>query len=292
MRRRLFCMMLCFLLCAAAAAAEEPASFFENAERDSVGRTVRTYDSPTLKYVQEKFHMEGEVCYLTRIWVSDPARQIRKATSRWEKDVEYPEKIAKQIPEAVVAINGSGFVSPKYPEIPDNYPGESRDYHFTPLGSVTVTDGEVFRNLEGVSYYGLALDADGLQMYVDADNAAVLATNPVQTWSFYIECPMMRNNEDILPENWPFADRRAARTIIARIDRNDYLILTVTKENRTGVSLRRAVEFFRENFDTEWVYNLDGGDSTALMCRKKGAKKMKLAIRRYAKIVDIMAFTE
>ena len=292
MRRRLLCMMLCFLLCAAAAAAEEPASFFENAERDSVGRTVRTYDSPTLKYVQEKFHMEGEVCYLTRIWVSDPARQIRKATSKWEKDVQYPEKIAKQIPEAVVAINGSGFVSPKYPEIPDNYPGESRDYHYTPLGSVTVTDGEVFRNLEGVSYYGLALDADGLQMYVDADNGTVLATNPVQTWSFYIECPMMRNNEDILPQNWPFADRRAARTIIARIDRNDYLILTATKQNRTGISLRRAVEFFRENFDTEWVYNLDGGDSTALMCRKKGAKKMKLAISRYAKIVDIMAFTE
>lgn len=291
MGRKLLCILLCLLFCASAAA-EEPASFFDDAERDSVGRIVRTYDSPTLKYVMEKFRMEGEICYLTRIWVQDPARQIRKATSKWKKTVEYPEMIAKQIPEAVLAINGSGFVSPKYPEIPDNYPGESRDYHFTPLGSVTVTDGEVLRDLEDVPYYGLALDADGLQMYVDADNRDVLATGPSQTWSFYTECPMMRNNEDILPENWPFADRRAARTIIARRDRNNYLILTVTKENRTGLSLRRAVIFFRENFDTEWVYNLDGGDSTALMCRKKGNKKMKLAISRIAKIVDIMAFTE
>ena len=291
MGRKLLCILLCLLFCASAAA-EEPASFFDDAERDSVGRIVRTYDSPTLKYVMEKFRMEGEICYLTRIWVQDPARQIRKATSKWKKTVEYPEMIAKQIPEAVLAINGSGFVSPKYPEIPDNYPGESRDYHFTPLGSVTVTDGEVLRDLEGVPYYGLALDADGLQMYVDADNRDVLAAGPSQTWSFYTECPMMRNNEDILPGNWPFADRRAAQTIIARRDRNNYLILTVTKENRTGLSLRRAVIFFRENFDTEWVYNLDGGDSTALMCRKKGNKKMKLAISRIAKIVDIMAFTE
>lgn len=292
MRRRLLCIALCLLLCPLAAAAEEPASFFDDVERDSVGRIVRTYDSPTLKYTMEKFRMAREICYLTRIWVQDPARQIRKATSEWKKDVKYPDKIVKQIPEAVLAVNGSGFVSPLYPEIPENYPGVSKDYHYTPLGSVTVTDGEVLRNLEGVPYYGLTLDADGLQMYVDADNAEVLATEPSQTWSFYTGCPMMRDNEDILPEEWPFADRGASRTIIARVDRNNYMILTVTRQRGAGLTLRRAVTFFRENFSTEWVYNLDGGNSTALMCRNKGKKTMRLVIDRGAKIVDIMAFTE
>ena len=81
MRRRLLCIALCLLLCPLAAAAEEPASFFDDVERDSVGRIVRTYDSPTLKYTMEKFRMAREICYLTRIWVQDPARQIRKATS-------------------------------------------------------------------------------------------------------------------------------------------------------------------------------------------------------------------
>ena len=261
-------------------------------ERDSVGRIVRTYDTPTLKYVMEKFKMDGEICYLTRIWVKDPAKQIRKATSEWKKDVKYPDKIVKQIPETVLAINGSGFVSPLYPEIPDNYPGVSKDYHYTPLGSVTVTDGEVFRNLEGVPYYGLTLDADGLQMYANADNEEVLATNPSQTWSFYTGCPMMRDNENILPEEWPFADRGAARNVIARADRNRYLILTVTKERGKGLSLRRVVEFFQDNFRTEWVYNLDGGDSTALLCRNQGKKNLRLAINRGAKVVDIMAFVE
>ena len=106
-------------------------------------------------------------------------------------------------------MNGSGYVSPRYPEIPENYPGSSEDYYFTPLGSVTVTNGEVFRNLDGVPYYGLALTEDGLQMYTGADNEAVLAEQPVQTWSFYTSCPMLRNNEDLLPEEWDFADRRA-----------------------------------------------------------------------------------
>lgn len=53
------------------------------------------------------------------------------------------------------------YVSPVFPSIPDDYPGDSPDYYFTPLGSLTITDGQVFRNLEGVAYYGLTLEADG-----------------------------------------------------------------------------------------------------------------------------------
>ena len=141
MGTRLLCAMLCLLLCLPAARAEEPLTFFEDAEADSVGRIMWTYDSPTLKYEVEKFTMDGELCYLTRVWVRDPAKQIRKAAGEWKKKLEFPMTLAERIPGAVVAINGSGYVSPSFPEIPDNYPGESKDYFFTPLGSVTVTDG-------------------------------------------------------------------------------------------------------------------------------------------------------
>ena len=289
---RLLCLLLCLLLCPPAAEAEEPASFFDDAEADSVGRIMWTYDSPTLKYTVEKFTMEGEVCYLTRVWVRDPVKQIRKAAGEWKKKLEFPMTLAGRIGGAVIVINGSGYVSPNFPDIPENYPGESRDYWYTPLGSLTVTDGEVFRNLEGVPYYGLTLDADGLQMYADTDNEDVLATNPVQTWSFYTECPMMRNNGDILPEEWIFADRRAERTIIARTDRNNYLILSATLEKGRGISLRRAVTFFQDNFNTEWVYNLDGGPSSALILRKQGGKKLNVVAGSAVKDLDIMAFTE
>ena len=292
MKKRLLCLALCLALVPAAVLAEAPASFFDDAEAQKIGRITRTYDSPTLKFTMDRFLFDKEICYLTRVWVQEPDRQIRKATSDWHKNVKAPSEIVKKIEGAALAINGSGFVSPLYPWIPENYPGTNEDYYYTPLGSLTVTDGEVFRNLEGVSYYGLALDEDGLQMYVDADNEEVLATTPAQTWSFYIGCPMLRDNEDILPEDWEFADQLASRTVIGRVDKHNYLILTVTRERGKGITLRRASEFFRENFRTEWVYDLDGGQSFALMSRKPGKKRMITIATGGAKIADIMAFTE
>ena len=293
MGKKLLCLLLCLLLYPfTAMAEEEPVSFFDDVEKDSVGRIFRTYDSPTLKYTIESFVMHGEKCFLTRIWVKDPARQIRKVTSVWEKRLDFPKTMALEVPEAAVIINGSGYVSPQFPDIPENYPGESKDYFYTPLGSVTVTDGEVFRNLDGVPYYGLTLDGDGLQMYTGADNEEVLATEPSQTWSFYTTCPMLRDNEDLLPEEWVFADRRAARTIIGRLDKHNYLILSVGTYQKGGLSLRRAVVFFQENFKTEWVYNLGGGPSTALLVRERGRKRLTTIVGGGVKDEDIMAFTE
>lgn len=293
MMKRRVCLLLCLLLFPLAAPAEEePAFFFSDVEADRLGKITRTYDSPTLKYTVESFTMSGERCFLTRIWVKDPARQIRKVTSDWKKNLKFPKVMAEKIPDAALVINGSGYVSPQYPEIPDNYPGESKDYFYTPLGSVTVTDGEVFRNLEGVPYTGLTLEAEGLQMYTGADNAEVLAADPLQTWSFYVECPMLRDNEDLLPEEWPFADRRASRTVIARLDKHNYLILSADSGKKGGITLRRAVVFFQANFRAEWVYNLDGGPSSALICRKRGQKKMRAVMGGGAKDADIMVFTE
>ena len=112
--------------------------------------------------------------------------------------------MAAKIPDATLFINGSGYVSPTFPEIPSNYPGSSPDYYYTPLGSVTVTDGRLFRRLTGVPYYGLSLTRDGLHMHVGDDPADVLAANPTQTWSFYIECPVIRDHQSILDPNWRF----------------------------------------------------------------------------------------
>ena len=272
---------------------EEPVYFVQRAERDCIGTMIATYDAPTLKYTIESFLMNGERCYLTRVWMKEPVKQIRKATGEWGKTLEFPKTMAVMLPEAVLLINGSGYVSPQFPEIPDNYPGESRDYYYTPLGSLTVTDGEVFRDLEGVPYYGLILNGDGLQMITGEDNEDVLAMNPTQTWSFYTTCAMLRNNGDLLPEEWVFADRRAARTCIGRLDKHDYLILSIREDTKGGISLRRALAFFQDNFpQAEWVYNLDGGPSSALLCREQGKKKVRVIMGGGAKDADCMAFAE
>lgn len=253
-------------------------------------RINRSYNTDTLKYTVEATRIYNTKCFVTKVWMADPGKQIKKATAEWEKHLALPSAMARAVPGAALVINGSGYVSPKYPEIPDNYPGSSPDYYYTPLGSVTVTNGEVFRKLEGVPFYGLTLEADGLRMHVGADPDEVLASAPQQTWSFYERCPLIRDHESILDVEWPFANRRAIRTIIAKMDDNNYLILTAT--NLHGLTLVEAVEFLMTEFDPEWAYDLDGGPSSALLCRNVGKRTLKEIFGGQTKDADIMAFVE
>lgn len=295
MRRWLCLLIAALVLMPLAAGCGEDLEVTEILPREEYafsGKVVRKYESDTLVYTVEKFREGGCLCYLSKVWVEDPASQIVKETAAWKENIQLPRFMAQRIPEAALIVNGSGYVSPTYPWIPENYPGESEDYYFTPLGSLTVTNGEVFRDLTGVPYYGLTLEADGLHMYVGAENGDVLAGNPTQTWSFYVNCPMLLNNEDILPEEWDFADRPAMRTVIARVNRNNYLLLTVTNDGKRGLSLRDVSLFFREHFDTEWVYDLDGGPSSALMVRRKGKKAITTLWGGKAKDADILGFRE
>ena len=248
------------------------------------------YESDSLKYTIDVYLVNGTKCYLSRVWMQDPGKQIRKSTAQWRKALGKAEDLAKKIKGAALVVNGSGYVTKVYPEIPDNYPGVSEDYFYTPLGSLTITDGEIFRNLEGVPYYGLTLEADGLHMYVGEDNETVLSHNPTQTWSFYEGCPLILDGKSILNENWDFAQRRAIRTIIAKLDDHTYLLLTATSSH--GFSLIEAVDYLIGEYAPEWAYNLDGGPSSALLRRKQGKKTLKLIYGAGQKIVDMMGFVE
>lgn len=286
--------LLCCLLFPGARGEELPAYIVTDRSTHTV------YDTETLKYTIEKCTLVNRsadsgktvktVCYVTKVWVQEPARQIRKAISPWHEAIWKAENLAKQIDGAALVINGSGYVSKRYPEIPDNYPGVSADYYCTPLGSIAVVNGEVKRNLEGVPYYGLTLEEDGLHMYVGADNEEVLARRPIQTWSFYERCPLSLDGADILDHDWPFANRRAARTVIARLtEENTYLILTT---HSGGLTLPEVNAFLLGEYDTAWIYNLDGGPSSALMRRKQGSKTLKALHPAGQRIVDVMGFIE
>lgn len=303
MRRWLCLLLLAGLLAAAGAAAARtetaraetvPETPCPPAEYTFSRKVLWSYESDTLIWSVERCTPGGALCFLTKIWVRDPARQIRKATAGWRENIRWPLEIAETLPEAVLATNGSGYVSPSYPGIPDSYPGTSEDYYYTPLGSLTVTDGEIFRNLEGVPYYGLTLEADGLQMYTGADIPDVLTAEPLQTWAFYEQCGMQRGGEDLLPAKkaWPFADRAYRRTVIARVNRNNYLLLHVTREQNAGLSLHQINSFLMKNFDTEWVYNLDGGPSSALIIRKTKDSPLRLLTKKGQRVADLICFTE
>ena len=280
----LFLLMLPFSAATAEAAALPPIDYAY------AGEIVARHNSPTLHWQVEAFTHQEAACYLTKIWMADPGRQIGKATADWRENVLDTAEIAVRAPEASLIINASGYVTRIYSWIPDNYPGENEDYYFTPLGSLTVTDGQVYRCLTGVPYYGLTLNTDGLSLHVGDDPEAVLAQNPRHTWSFYVECPIIQNHQSILEPDWRFTNTPAMRTIIAKMDQNNYLVLTVTRGNR-GLTMQQCVDFLLTTFDPEWAYNLDGGPSSALMYRDD-AGALQAIWENGQENVDIMTFSE
>ena len=98
------------------------------------------------------------------------------------------------------------------------------------------------------------------------------------------------DGKSILNENWDFAQRRAIRSIIAKLDDHTYLLLTATSSH--GFSLIEAVDYLIGEYAPEWAYNLDGGPSSALLRRKQGKKTLKLIYGAGQKIVDMMGFVE
>ena len=233
----------------------------------------------------QRCQLGSSECYLTTVRMRDPARQILKTTSHHRSDLATAQQLAEKLREARIIINGSGYVSPTYPAIPDNYPGTSADYYFTALGSVTVTNGRLMRRLAGVPFYGLSLQSDGLHLHNGDDPDAVLAANPLQTWSFYEKCPMILDGEIILDEAWTFASRSAARTILSKLPSGEYQILT-----GSGLKLTDAAHVLADTFHAVWSYNLDGGPSSALFVRDVPNAAPRLLFGARQKIVDVMGF--
>ncbi len=257
------------------------------------GQEVRAYSSDSLKISMEQFTYENVRCYITKVWMLSPGEQIHKSTATWEKDLAYPSEMAKWLDVTpILVVNGSGYVSPMFPQIPADYPGRGPDYYYTPLGSLTITNGKVFRNLEDVPFYGLTLQKDGLHMHVGESTSDVLAPEPSQTWSFYDRCPLIQNSESILDTTWKFANEKAVRTIIGKMDANNYFLLTVTNKGGRGLTLVECVDFLCTEIHPLWAYDLDGGPSSALLMRTDKARSLKTIFGNNSKDTDIMAFAE
>ena len=90
------------------------------------------------------------------------------------------------------------------------------------------------------------------------------------------------------------AKEKHARTVLARINRNNYVLLHVPYGTALrGLSLYRINEFLSGLFQAEWIYNLDGGYSTSLVYRpqKKNAALFQL-VPNVQKVADLLCFTE
>ncbi len=288
--RKWLILLLCLCFVPFSALAEEDYEPLPIYEYAFSGKLKAEHASRTLWWRIESLRINGVLCYLTKVCMADPGRQIGKVSAEWEVDTAKTADLAKQAPDASLIINASGYVTKLFSWIPENYPGTNEDYYNTPLGSITVTDGQVYRCLEGVPYYGLTLNTDGLRLHVGDDPIDVLDEEPIQTWSFYVECPVIEDHKSILDPDWKFTNTKAMRNIIAKMDDHNYIILIVTNKSR-GLSMADCVAWLQQNLDPEWAYNLDGGPSAALMYRTSRGK-LKTVWKPGQDNMDIMTFSE
>ena len=283
---RILVLVLALLLLPLMAFAELPVYPYETS-----GTLVAEHQSDTLWWRIERSKLDEVTIYLTKVCMAEPGRQIGKTTADWRENVQDTADLARKATEASLLINASGYVTKRYPEIPENYPGVSEDYYFTPLGSVTVSGGEVFRCLEDVPYYGLTVNTDGLRLHIGEHPLDVLEQQPRETFSFYVECPVIADYESILDPEWIFTTRRAMRNIICKMDEQNYLILTVSNRKKGGLTMQQCVDYLLERFHPEWAYNLDGGPSTALMYRDEKSK-LHYVWKNSQENADIMTFAD
>ena len=254
------------------------------------GSVVASYASKTLRYEIRSFKLNESSCYGVEIQLTDPGRQIVKATAKWKEGLDNTVDMAVTIPGCMLAVNASGYVSPVYSWIPENYPGTNADFFYTPLGSITVTHGRLYRFFRDVPYSGLTLEADGLHVYNGEEPLKVMRRGVKETWSFYEQCPLILNGESVLSEDWAFARAKASRNIICKTGDRRYFILIVTSAR--GMTLFDCVKYLLREVEPIWAYNLDGGPSAALYCRTDKTRAMQEIYPNRQMNVDILGFTD
>ena len=100
--------LCCLMLLAAPAMAQEVLPPYEYTFS---GEPVVSHDSPSLRWQIEQFTHQEAACFLTKVWMQDPGRQIGKATADWEENVLDTAVIAARAPQASLLINASGYVT-------------------------------------------------------------------------------------------------------------------------------------------------------------------------------------
>ena len=90
--RRMICLLFCLTVMLSAAASGEMSEVYPVRIYEQFSHKIyRSYESETLKYRIETFKIKGVRCYLTKIWMQDPGKQIRKATEKWHKNIKLPD---------------------------------------------------------------------------------------------------------------------------------------------------------------------------------------------------------
>lgn len=205
--------------------------------------------------------------YITKIWVKNPAKQLKKVEAGWRKEVKSVNTMLNNTKNAIVGCNASGFLTASFKAGSSADPRKlirKTSYYYTTEGYIVLTGGEVRRNL-GNSNATIGILPNGSFKYYEYNSyEEIKADGVLDTFTFG---PLiLKDGKDYkqkvgsLRKN--FTQIRY-QSIIGQVDENNFIILTAKSKK----SLNQAAKIGKK-LDCKFLYNFDGGGSASLWFRK------------------------
>ena len=226
--------------------------------------------------------------YVTKIWVKDPSKQVKKASAPWGS-LKTVEQQMKDKSNAIVACNGGGFMRD-----PFWVPGENSLYRTlklnwdkTPSGNLVLTNGKIMRALKYAN--GVELKTSGqvgilpngsFKLYNGTTYQKVIDDGVKNTFTF--SAYMLIDNGVI--NSMCDSTQEAMRNCVGQIDGNNYVILT----SYSNETIKRMAEVGKK-VGCKYLYNFDGGGSTTLWMKNLVAYHPKIGEIR--PVADSLYFT-
>lgn len=225
------------------------------------GKVLKSYSDDSIKVSVE----EIESYYVTKIWLQNPAVQVKKASADWGTTLKTTDAMLDSKDGAIVGCNGSGFYlsgswSPRESEI------KNTSWNKTTEGYLVITDGQTKRKITGKQCNSLLgiLPSGSLKYYENNPYEDVINDSVENTFTFG---PLLVKDgkayaQEIGKPRRGYTDSAASLTTIGQIDANNFVIIST----RTSAKLT-TIANFGVKLGCNLLYNFDGGGSSSLWFR-------------------------
>ena len=247
------------------------------------GTKKKSYKNSSISVKIEK--ISG--CYVAKIWVKDPSKQIGRKMAGWQSSVKQAATMLNSTNNAIVGINGSGFYVPGSWE-PDSVIkklGKSK-WKYTTEGYLVIYNGKVLRKISGKKCNAILgiLKNGSLKYYENNSYNDPINDGVYNTINFG---PLMIKNGKAYKQRSGKVrmgyTSTNQRTCFGQVDSNNYIFIVGKKSLNQLASLGLKLH-------CNTLYNCDGGGSSSMWFRGKKSGNGSYVKSSSRRIEDVIYF--
>lgn len=225
------------------------------------GKVVKSYSDSTIYVSLEKISKY----YVTKIWVKNPAEQVKKKEAGWRKELKTVNEMLNSTSNAIVGCNGSGFYD-KASFSPVESAIKRTSWDKTSEGYLVISNGVTRRAISGQQTNCLlGILPNGSFKYYENSSFSEVYNDAVRDSFTY--GPMLISNGVIYEQKvgrvrQNYNSSADKRTAIGQVDENNFVIITTESTAKLNDVANMGLKL-----DCVSLYNLAGGPSTSLWFR-------------------------